>query len=212
MFAAAPAAEDADEQTPEQALPAGVIANQYAQDEEVARVAVDDEAFWLEEPGGRVLILHRAVRRGAPRGSMILVSGPGLGYSGLSHSANLRTSLALYGWNTYFVRLPEFVAPVKFSPDGGGVDEQEFSAGENRVRAAVELVRGRTNQGLVILIAEASGSRGLGIAASDLGVDGLILLNLNVTRATTTLLKDMTTPTFVLQEQPARWQKKYPLA
>jgi len=47
---------------------------------------------------------------------------------------------------------------------------------------------------------------------TDLDVDGLILLNLNVTPANTTLLKDMTTPTLVLQEQPAYWQKKYPLA
>lgn len=196
----------------EQVLPVGVISNQYAQDEEVAEVAVDDEAIWLEEPGGRVLVLHRSVRRGVPRGNVILITGPGLGSSGLSHSANLRRSLTLYGWNTYFVRLPEYGASAGSPSDAGEAAAAESDrAGENRVRAAVALVRGRSSEGLVILIAQASGSRGLG-EVTDLDVDGLILLNLSVTPVNTTLLKDMTTPTLVLQEQPANWQKKYPLA
>ena len=177
----------------------------------MAEVAVDDEAIWLEEPGGRVLVLHRLVRRGVPRGNVILITGPGLGSSGLSHSANLRRSLTLYGWNTYFVRLPEFGASPGSPSDAGEAAAESDRAGENRVRAAVALVRGRSVEGLVILIAQASGSRGLG-EVSDLDLDGLILLNLNITPASTTLLKDMTTPTFVLQEQPANWQKKYPLA
>ena len=136
-----PADEDSAEKSGEQVVPVGVISNQYAQDEEVAEVAVDDEAIWLEEPGGRVLVLHRLVRRGVPRGNAILITGPGLGSSGLSHSANLRRSLTLYGWNTYFVRLPEFGASPGSPSDAGEAAAESDRAGENRVRAAVALVR-----------------------------------------------------------------------
>ena len=194
--------EDRSVHSSEQPARVGVFSNESAQDTEVAAAALDDEAFWLEEPPGRVLVLHRSVRRGLPLGSVILLSGPGLGSGGTSHLAYLRRSLALHGWDTYFVRLPELAAD---EADTGG-------AGERRVVSTVALVRGRTNQGLVILIAQGSGSRGLGAGVSDLSLDGLVLLNLSVTQANRTLLKGMTTPTLVLQEQPAYWHKEHPLA
>ncbi len=195
-------AADSSEKSSEPPSRVGVFSNEYTQDGEVAAAVVDDEVFWLEESLGRVLVLHRSVRRGSPRGSVILLSGPGLGSSGSSHVAYLRSSLALHGWNTYFVRLPEIASD----------DTDASSAGERRVEAAVALVRERTNEGLVLLIAEASASRGLGAGISNLGLDGLILLNLTITQANKKLLKDVSTPTFLLQEQPATWGEKHPLA
>lgn len=179
---------------------AAVVANEYAQDGEVA-AAADDDSLWLEEAGGRALVLRRSVRRGPPQGSVIVLSATGHGPGGLSHAASLRRSLALHGWETYFLKLPE---TVPGAAQGSGVSG-------SRVQAAVAMVRGRTSAGLVLLIAEGSASQGLGTGLSGLNVDGLVLLNLPVTRASRNLLAEITTPTFLLQEHPAYWQKSDPL-
>lgn len=187
------------------ALSVSFSVDQRIQDADIAVLDSSDEVLWLDPQQPSGLVLMRPPAAAAQSGSVLILASADVGPNASTHFTRARLQLPFYGWRTYFARLP--IAP-------GGHDSTVTQDALQALHAAVleyaRFVRARGPTTLVIIAEGAIGE--ICVSLRDrLDVDGLVLINLQADSVERDMLRAVTLPSLVLQENPNYWPKENPL-